>query len=80
MGIFADYGLFLIKSVTVLVVVVLIISLAARMRREDLPGLQSGHLEVEALNDRYKAEADALRTLVWDDAQWKLEKRLVSSV
>ncbi len=72
---FADYGLFLIKSVTVLVVVVLIISLAARMRREDLPGLQSGHLEVEALNDRYEAEADALRTLVWDDAQWKLEKK-----
>lgn len=72
---FADYGLFLIKSVTVLVVVVLIISLAARMRRDDLPGLQSGHLEVEALNDRYQAEADALRTLVWDDTQWKLEKK-----
>ncbi len=72
---FAEYGLFLIKGITVLVFVVLVISLASRVRGDDSPGLQSGHLEVEALNQRYEAEADALRTLVWDTSEWKSEKK-----
>lgn len=71
----AEYGLFLAKGLTVAVLVTFVVLMLARSRRDGMPGLQSGHLEVEALNDRYRAEADALRTLVWDDAAWKAERK-----
>jgi serine protease SohB len=71
----ADYGLFLAKGVTVAFLVSLVLMLLGRARRGDLPGLQSGHLEVETLNDRYEAEADALRSLVWDDSALKAERK-----
>lgn len=71
----SDYGLFLAKGLTVAILFLMVALMLGRARRETLPGLQSGHLDVEALNDRYQAEADALRTLVWDDAAWKAERK-----
>lgn len=71
----AEYGLFVLKMLTAVILVVLVVAVAVRARREEGEGLQAGHLAVEALNDRYEAEADALRSLVWDDAAWKREKQ-----
>lgn len=71
----ADYGLFLAKGITVAFLVSLVLMMLGRARRGDLPGLQSGHLEVETLNERFDAEADALRSLVWDDSAWKVERK-----
>jgi len=72
----ADYGLFLAKGLTVAFLVALVLMVLSRARREGMgEGLASGSLHVEALNDRYRAEADALRTLVWDDAAWKAERK-----
>ena len=71
----ADYGLFLAKGVTVAILVAMVLMMFGRARRGDLPGLQSGHLEVETLNDRFEAEADALRSLVWDDHALKTERK-----
>lgn len=69
-----EYGLFLAKGVTAVVLLALLLRLATRSR-QDGEGLQAGYLDVEALNDRYQAEADGLRTLVWDDALWKAERK-----
>jgi len=71
---FAEYGLFLAKGVTGVILLALLLRLISRSR-QDGEGLQAGYLDVEALNDRYQAEADGLRTLVWDDAAWKAERK-----
>ncbi|REH36959.1 inner membrane peptidase [Paraperlucidibaca baekdonensis] len=72
---FANYGLFLAKGVTVAVLVIMVMLMLGRARRGDMPGMPLGHLAVEALNDRFDAEADALRSLVWDDAAQKAERK-----
>ena len=52
---FAEYGLFLAKGVTGVILLALLLRLIARSRQEG-EGLQAGYLDVEALNDRYQAE------------------------
>lgn len=71
----AEYGLFLAKGVTIVVLIGLLFAGILRARREGMPGVQAGHLEVEALNERFQTEADALRSLVWDDQAWKAERK-----
>lgn len=71
----SDYGLFLAKGLTVAFLFAMVVMVLSRARREGGPGLETGHLQVETLNDRYRAEADALRSLVWDDAAWKAERK-----
>ena len=71
---FAEYGLFLAKGLTGVILLALLLRLISLSRR-DGEGLQAGYLDVEALNDRYQAEADGLRTLVWDAAAWKAERK-----
>jgi len=68
------YGLFLAKGVTGVILLAILLRLISRSKQEG-EGLQTGYLDVEALNDRYQAEADGLRTLVWDDAAWKVERK-----
>ncbi len=71
----SNYGLFLAKGLTVAFLFAMVVMVLSRARREGGPGLETGHLQVEMLNDRYRAEADALRSLVWDDAAWKVERK-----
>lgn len=71
----SDYGLFLAKGLTVAFLFAMVVMVLSRARREGGPGLETGHLQVETLNDHYRAEADALRSLVWDDASWKAERK-----
>ena len=68
---FFDYGLFLLKAVTVVAAVVLIIGVAASAGRK---ASQEG-LEVESLNKKYTKLANALRAAVLNkNARKKLAK------
>jgi serine protease SohB len=69
---FAEYGLFLLKTVTLVVAVVVIIAAAAAA------GKKATHhegLEVEDLNKKYKNMASALKQAVMRKAEWKKEAK-----
>ena len=67
----ADYGLFLLKAATVAVLAGFFLVLARA--RQTL--VEAGTLEVEPLNERFEAAADALREQVWDDTARKAERK-----
>ncbi|MDX1480969.1 MAG: protease SohB [Woeseiaceae bacterium] len=69
---FADYGLFLLKTLTVVVGVVAIIVAGAAAGRK--AGQQEG-LEVENLNERYRKLASGLRRAVLKKSAWKAEAK-----
>jgi serine protease SohB len=68
---FIEYGLFLLKAVTIVVAVIVIIGVAASA------GRKAGHegLEVESINKKYKALADALRHAVLNKAELKQQSK-----
>ncbi|MEJ2274766.1 MAG: protease SohB, partial [Woeseiaceae bacterium] len=59
-GFFADYGLFLLKTLTIVVAIIAIIAAAAAAQKK------ASHegLEVENLNKKYRSLADVLRKAV----------------
>jgi len=64
---FAEYGLFLLKVITILAAIVVVIAVAASV------GRKAGHegLEVENLNKKYRSLADALRAAVMTKGERK---------
>ena len=69
---FAEYGLFLLKTLTIVVgIVVIIISAATAGKR----AAQQEGLEVEDLNKKYKSMASALRQAVMKKADWKKQAK-----
>lgn len=66
-----EYGLFLLKAITVVVAIVVIIGVAAST------GRKASHegLEVESINEQYKALANALRDAVLGKAELKKETK-----
>ena len=69
---FAEYGLFLLKTVTLVVAVIAIIGAVAAA------GKKAAHhegLEVEDLNKKYKSMASALKQAVMKKADWKKEAK-----
>lgn len=68
----ADYGLFLLKTLTVLVGLIAIIVAGAAAGRK--AGQQDG-LEVENLNERYRKLASGLRRAVLRKPAWKAEAK-----
>jgi serine protease SohB len=64
---FANYGLFLLKAITVVVAIVVVIVVAASAGRK---GSQEG-LEVENLNEKFASLADSLRAAVSNKEQKK---------
>jgi serine protease SohB len=68
---FIEYGLFLLKAVTIVVAIIVIIGVAASA------GRKAAHvgLEVESINKKYKALADALRHAVLSKAELKKESK-----
>jgi len=69
---FAEYGLFLLKAITIVAaIVVVMISAAAAGRRA------SHHegLEIESLNKKYQLLASALKQAVMKKADWKAEAK-----
>ena len=69
---FAEYGLFLLKTLTIVVaIVVIIITIATASKK----AAQQEGLEVEDLNKKYQSMAAALRRAVMKKADWKKEAR-----
>ncbi|MDJ0710410.1 MAG: protease SohB [Woeseiaceae bacterium] len=68
----AEYGLFLLKAVTIVIAIVVVISVAAAAgRKAQLEGL-----EIEDLNKKYRTMADALRKAVsTKDEQKRVSKQ-----
>jgi serine protease SohB len=64
----ADYGLFLLKTVTIVVAVVVIITVAAAAGRK---AAQQEVLEIENLNRKYRRLAAALKQAVMKKSAWK---------
>ncbi len=65
---FADYGLFLLKAITIVAAVVLVIGFAAAAGKK---AAQQEGLEVESLNTKYRRLAAALRRAVMKKGDWK---------
>jgi len=68
---FAEYGLFLLKAVTIVIAIIVVIGVAAAT------GRKSGHegLEVESINKKYKTLASSLRKAVMQKGEQKKEAR-----
>ncbi|MDH3614038.1 MAG: protease SohB [Gammaproteobacteria bacterium] len=68
---FLDYGLFLVKVVTIVVAIIVVVSVAAAAGRKSS---QEG-LEVESINKKYKSLASALRKAVLKKDERKKEAK-----
>ena len=69
---FAEYGLFLLKAITIVAAIVVVISAAAAA------GKKASHhegLEIESLNKKYQQLAAALKQAVMKKADWKAEAK-----
>jgi len=67
---FAEYGLFLLKAVTIVVAIIAIIGFAAASRKGGEEGL-----EIESINKKHKALASGLRKAVLQKDQQKKEAK-----
>ena len=69
---FADYGLFLLKAITIVAAIVVVIGTAAAASKK-----ASHHegLEIESLNKKYQVLASALKQAVMKKADWKAEAK-----
>lgn len=65
---FAEYGLFLLKTVTVVAGIVAVIAAAAAANRR---AAQQEGLEVEHLNQKYRKLAQGLKKAIMKRAEWK---------
>jgi len=68
----ADYGLFLLKAITIVAAIVVVISVAAAAGRK---ASQHEGLEIESLNRKYRQLAAALKQAVMNKADWKAEAK-----
>ena len=69
---FAEYGLFLLKAMTIVAAFVVVIGAAAAAGRK--ASHQEG-LEIESLNKKYQLLASALKQAVMKKADWKAEAK-----
>jgi serine protease SohB len=69
---FADYGLFLLKTLTLVGAVVVVLGAAAAANRK---GAGQETLEVEHLNEKYQKVASALRKAILRKDEWKQEAK-----
>ena len=68
----AEYGLFLLKTLTIVVAVVVIIGSAASASKK---AAQQEGLEIEDLNKKYRSMAGALKRAIMKKADWKKEEK-----
>jgi serine protease SohB len=69
---FTEYGLFLLKAITIVAAIVIVIGTAAAAGRK--AGQFEG-LEIESLNKKYQMLAAALKQAVMSKAEWKVEAK-----
>ena len=68
----SDYGLFLLKALTLVAAAAAIVLIAVSASRDDN---RSGALKVEKLNDKYRDMANKLRQKVLSKQDWKEEEK-----
>lgn len=69
---FAEYGLFLLKTATIVIAIVAIIGAAASAGKK---ASQHEGLEIENLNKKYRTMANALKQAIMKKADWKKEEK-----
>ncbi len=69
---FAEYGLFLLKAITIVAAFVVVIGVAAAAGKR--ASYQEG-LEIESLNKKYEMLAAALKQAIMKKAEWKAEAK-----
>ena len=69
--IFLEYGLFLLKVITVLISVIVLISFVAASKKSNT----SEGLEIENLNEKYKGISDSLNKAVMEKDEWKKKQK-----
>lgn len=69
---FTDYGLFLLKAITIVVAIIVVLGAAAAAGRK---AAQQEGLEVEWLNKKYEELAKALKRVVMKKSDWKAEAK-----
>ena len=69
--IFLEYGLFLLKVITVLISVIVLISFVAASKKSNA----SEGLEIENLNEKYKGLSDSLNKAVMEKDEWKKKQK-----
>ena len=69
--IFLEYGLFLLKVITILISVIVLISFVAASKKSTA----AEGLEIENLNDKYKGLSDSLNKAVMEKDEWKKKQK-----
>ena len=69
--IFLEYGLFLLKVITVLISVIVLISFVAASKKSNT----AEGLEIENLNEKYKGLSDSLNKAVMEKDEWKKKQK-----
>ena len=69
--IFLEYGLFLLKVITILISVIVLISFVAASKKSNT----SEGLEIENLNEKYKGLSDSLNKAVMEKDEWKKKQK-----
>ena len=69
--IFSEYGLFLLKVITILISFIVLISFVAASKKNSN---QEG-LDVENLNKKYKGLSDSLNKVVLQKDEWKAKQK-----
>lgn len=72
---FAEYGLFLAKSLTFLVVALVLLSAMAGLALRNRRGAPEGSIEVKRLNDRFDDLRLSVQSAVLDDASFKKQQK-----
>ena len=69
--IFLEYGLFLLKVITILISVIVLISFVTASKKSS----SSEGLEIENLNEKYKGLSDSLNKAVMEKDEWKKKQK-----
>lgn len=70
----SDYGLFLAKAMTVLVVFVIVLALIANSKQKG--SSDKGHISVTSLNEKFESYTDTIKSAVLESHVLKLEHKL----
>ena len=69
-----NYGLFLAKTITFLIAIVIVITLIVSASSRG-KSVEKGNIHVSKLNDKYKAMREALQSVIFDDEQQKQQEK-----
>ena len=68
---FANYGLFLAKTITALIAIGLLLSLIANAKQKMRDTSERGHIEITKLNQQYEQVSEAMMLAVLDESEQK---------